>query len=386
MRVTFLASNWKTIAWGGDITRYLAQITGIHEDVLQHVKPKLNVYSIAQRMSWAAKRTTTRIEDRAYCLMGLFDVNMPLLYGEGAKAFSRLQTAIINQSDDHTIFAWTDPKERGRPRGLLAPDVSYFEHSRDIVRSSFDGVSRPYTMTNMGLQIQLKLSESPIPCGFPGPPTFAAPLNCNSDYGRVMLLLTYAERNSSSDTDQFCRTDWCTPAYIPDQGGNFRTIFFKQVEYSLLIPEVIWIRDLPARHTNYTLDRVAISSKLINESASKVAWEPERGFLLRVPFGLGPNDPTLTFTNPNRGKLTINIRQISRFEVDIDVESTGNYIATCKRHRLNWEWIFAMRTPDWVKLRPSVTCIVGNVIYILDVDFDMSVLESTERSKSLDIQ
>jgi hypothetical protein len=42
-------------------------------------------------MSWAAKRQTTRVEVDAYCLMGLFNVNMPLLYGEEKKAFHRLK-------------------------------------------------------------------------------------------------------------------------------------------------------------------------------------------------------------------------------------------------------------------------------------------------------
>jgi hypothetical protein len=57
-------------------------------------------------MSWASKRETTK-EDMAYCLMGLFDVDMPLLYGEGEeKAFLRLQLQILQQSDDDSIFAW----------------------------------------------------------------------------------------------------------------------------------------------------------------------------------------------------------------------------------------------------------------------------------------
>jgi len=61
-------------------------------------------------MSFAAYRTTTRTEDLAYCLMGLMDVNMPLLYGEGNKAFTRLQEEIIRNTDDQTIFVWTDDK------------------------------------------------------------------------------------------------------------------------------------------------------------------------------------------------------------------------------------------------------------------------------------
>ena len=55
---------------------------------------------VAQIMSWAANRTTTRVEDRAYSLMGLLGVNMPMLYGEGKKAFRRLQLEIIRTSND----------------------------------------------------------------------------------------------------------------------------------------------------------------------------------------------------------------------------------------------------------------------------------------------
>ncbi|KAK1973549.1 hypothetical protein LZ30DRAFT_538061, partial [Colletotrichum cereale] len=55
----------------------------------------------------AANRYTTRAEDKAYCLMGIFDVNMPLIYGEGKKSFLRLQQEILKaHSDDQTLFAW----------------------------------------------------------------------------------------------------------------------------------------------------------------------------------------------------------------------------------------------------------------------------------------
>lgn len=69
------------------------------EDKLQHI-------TVAARMSWAANRQTTRVEDEAYCLLGLFDINMPMLYGEGNKAFMRLQQEIMKTSDDATILAW----------------------------------------------------------------------------------------------------------------------------------------------------------------------------------------------------------------------------------------------------------------------------------------
>ncbi|KAK1752901.1 heterokaryon incompatibility protein-domain-containing protein [Echria macrotheca] len=70
----------------------------------------LDSLSVATRMSWVANRETTRDEDMAYCVMGIFDVNMPLLYGEGRdKAFVRLQEAIINRSNDQSILVWGLP-------------------------------------------------------------------------------------------------------------------------------------------------------------------------------------------------------------------------------------------------------------------------------------
>ncbi|RSL61463.1 hypothetical protein CEP54_006201 [Fusarium duplospermum] len=65
----------------------------------------LSSFSVATRMSWASGRVTTRVEDQAYALLGLFNVNMPLLYGEGTKAFRRLQEEIIRISNDQSILA-----------------------------------------------------------------------------------------------------------------------------------------------------------------------------------------------------------------------------------------------------------------------------------------
>jgi len=58
----------------------------------------LSTFSIEDRMSWAAKRTTTREEDNAYCLLGIFDVYMPLIYGEGQRALTRLNKKVHKSS------------------------------------------------------------------------------------------------------------------------------------------------------------------------------------------------------------------------------------------------------------------------------------------------
>ncbi|KAK4035226.1 putative vegetative incompatibility protein HET-E-1 [Parachaetomium inaequale] len=91
----------------------------------------LRSFSIAQRMSWAALRQTTRVEDRAYSLLGLFEVNMPMLYGEGRRAFYRLQQEILKESDDHSILAFAQSVP---PRGdggseLLADSPACFAGS-----------------------------------------------------------------------------------------------------------------------------------------------------------------------------------------------------------------------------------------------------------------
>ena len=87
--VVFLGSDWVEIGTKKSLRAAVSRVTRISEKVLDECH--WTEYSVAQKMSWAAGRRTTRLEDEAYCLMGLFDVNMPLLYGEGRKAFSRLQ-------------------------------------------------------------------------------------------------------------------------------------------------------------------------------------------------------------------------------------------------------------------------------------------------------
>jgi hypothetical protein len=83
-------------------------------------------------MSWAAKRISKRVEDRAYSLMGLFDINMPMIYGKREKAFLRLQQQIVHQCKDESLFAW--PMELGGDTastysGFYAPSPSVFVQS-----------------------------------------------------------------------------------------------------------------------------------------------------------------------------------------------------------------------------------------------------------------
>ena len=101
--VQFFSSTWEFIGSKQSLSQKIANTTGIDEATLLN-PTALSSASVARRMAWAAKRQTSRTEDVAYCLMGLFDVNMPLLYGEGEKAFIRLQEEIIKENDDHSLL------------------------------------------------------------------------------------------------------------------------------------------------------------------------------------------------------------------------------------------------------------------------------------------
>ena len=104
--VIFFDQHWDQLGSKVDLSKRLSIITGIPSEYLCNLQ-NLNRASVAMKMSWASRRHTSRDEDAAYCLLGVFDVNMPLLYGEGRRAFLRLQLEIIRKSDDESIFAWT---------------------------------------------------------------------------------------------------------------------------------------------------------------------------------------------------------------------------------------------------------------------------------------
>ena len=122
--VWFFNKDWRPIGDKDTHTETLEDITGVPRhiltDGLSFERP-----CVAQIMSWAANRVTTRVEDRAYSLMGLLDVNMPMLYGEGKKAFHRLQLEIIHWSNDQSIFAWGCNEGDVRTGSILADDPNF---------------------------------------------------------------------------------------------------------------------------------------------------------------------------------------------------------------------------------------------------------------------
>jgi hypothetical protein len=233
--VVFFDQDWVEIGTKASLGEIISKITGI-EDLIDFESA-----CVAQKMSWAANRETTRVEDMAYCLLGLFDVNMPPLYGEGEKAFIRLQLEILKTSDDESIFAWEDSSSDGHSAsvGILAKSPQNFLGSRDLTPLQrkdrkidvFSGNSGPFSMTNKGLHIILPL----ITIQNFGKVLYLAPLKCcwidkkgNAEEYPTILLEKENEGNDSyRRVSAFLNLSVQPPVEAIYTGGLLRLSYFQ---------------------------------------------------------------------------------------------------------------------------------------------------------------
>jgi hypothetical protein len=97
--VEFFSCDGDRLGDKKSLEQTLSEITGIAIPALQ--RNPLSQFSVDERMSWANMRQTKREEDAAYCLLGIFNVHMPLLYGEGKEdAMARLREVIDKRSNN----------------------------------------------------------------------------------------------------------------------------------------------------------------------------------------------------------------------------------------------------------------------------------------------
>ncbi|OAL44948.1 hypothetical protein IQ07DRAFT_684390 [Pyrenochaeta sp. DS3sAY3a] len=156
LEVHFFNLKWEPIGSKYELAPNITWITGIPVEALESFNP--DDYCVAEKLSWSAKRKTTREEDCAYCLLGLFQINMPLLYGEGGRAFQRLQEEIMKISTDMSIFLWQGSSISSF--GMLASNPSCFVDIPDRVRSLARYCTRVFSMSegwslnNAGISIK----------------------------------------------------------------------------------------------------------------------------------------------------------------------------------------------------------------------------------------
>ncbi|KAF5671803.1 beta transducin [Fusarium heterosporum] len=220
-KVIFYDRVWNRLGTRAELKDDIMSVTGISDELLHTTHHMMEMkqrqlvqYSAAEKMYWAAGRETTRPEDIAYCLLGIFDINMPLLYGEGQiKAFKRLQEEIIKSTDDESIFAWRQPRYRVAGKtywSLLANSPSAFDmdhSSKDLnglvpkmakYLSLRSGTST--SMTNRGLDLELSLTPFPID---KSGSIFLAFLNCEFRRGQTSINPAILLQRAAWDKDSY---------------------------------------------------------------------------------------------------------------------------------------------------------------------------------------
>jgi hypothetical protein len=226
----FYYQDWSLMGDKNEFVEELSSATGIPISVLE--TGEVSEVSIAERMSWASKRQTTRLEDIAYCLLGIFDIQMPLLYGEGEKAFLRLQEEILKSTDDYSLFAWRavpstssiqPATSSSSYRGLLARSPSEFGDCGPIDRDNVTSVF-PINSTSLGIRIQLEFLRDPGPSGKDNG-RFLAMIRCSNQMNQRLAIylkcLDTANQYARVDADKLVPIDdWPT--------GQLRTIYVRQ--------------------------------------------------------------------------------------------------------------------------------------------------------------
>lgn len=201
-KVIFVSKEWKAMAEKTDLVDIINKITGIPESILSKTAEPAE-FSVAARMSWASNRETTRTEDEAYSLIGLFGIHMPLIYGEKEKAFIRLQQEIMKVTDDQSIFAWalTDPtisSEKGwQITGLLAGRPKSFAASSDIVSMGIWGRGTMRGMSSRGTRAKLFLK----PLSGENHVDFIASLDCWLSPEREHTVVIFLRRLGTNTID-----------------------------------------------------------------------------------------------------------------------------------------------------------------------------------------
>ncbi|KAH8596197.1 heterokaryon incompatibility protein-domain-containing protein [Bisporella sp. PMI_857] len=274
--VEFYNFTWQKLGTKESLKDVISEITNIDVAMLEGVDPE--AFSVAKRMSWASKRTTTRPEDRAYSLLGLFEVNMPLLYGEGERAFIRLQEEIMKHSDDQSLFAWKSTSNGYR--GLLAKSPTDFDDCYNVVSSRSKWNQNPYSVTNMGLSIELPMVAWAME-------TYLAALDCeleNIPNSRIGIFLQLLPDNGQYARVLLDGTDTRTFESGLASKARYKRIYIRQKAYRPYLPidgfYGFWIRTLPTKITTNSRQ----GGDKVSEVNSWNQWSDEDR-ILEIPTG-----------------------------------------------------------------------------------------------------
>ncbi|KAG2158952.1 heterokaryon incompatibility protein-domain-containing protein [Suillus bovinus] len=138
----------------------LEKATGIpHREIYWQFNP--GPFKVDERMVWAARRKTMRVEDVAYSLMGIFDVSLQIAYGEGGdRAFCRLIEAIM-QAGDHSVLNWKGTAAKHHSSDVIPRSPRSFLNRPELKLAS--GGRLEMTMNGLGLRMPLVILPLSLP-------------------------------------------------------------------------------------------------------------------------------------------------------------------------------------------------------------------------------
>nr|VWP00862.1 Carbon catabolite repressor [Ganoderma boninense] len=254
VEVVFLSKDWRMIGMRRTLAAVIEQVTAVNVEILLHRAP-LDSVSIARRMSWASTRKTTRIEDEAYALMGIFGIFMATICGEGRHAFIRLQEEILKRIPDQTIFAWgyfmnplaasqssihdIVPGQRSSSH-LLAQSPSWFARS-----SSVSSIDKGALSQRLGL------------------PGRGGTLECTlTSYGVRMLL-------PMLPLESLAGTEWWTLRYLSDKRFNAFLAFLAAGDPDGDLLALLLLRPKGETTDQYTVGTVHPLDQNFNQSEAR---------------------------------------------------------------------------------------------------------------------
>ncbi|GAB1312649.1 hypothetical protein MFIFM68171_02859 [Madurella fahalii] len=289
-KLKFYNSGWGYLGNKGTMRTLIEKITGIPRQILLGIT-ELYSASVAQRMSWAAGRDTKRKEGLAYCLLGIFGVTMPMIYGEGGnQAFLRLQDQIMRTTRDDSILAWglstedapaRDPGhvDEGTAGRILATAPSDFANSRRIVcRQQSSGSLNSLDISGGRLRLHLSLLTTSAG-GTVGL------LNCGPEHDPQQVVGIPLAQTASGASDEYVRPRGCHTVLQPITASSVppRLIYIRndsQRKESAGAKQQYWLYDEDA-FAEVNLDLVDVHPPS--------CWDREQAMIVS---SLAPSDST----------------------------------------------------------------------------------------------
>ncbi|KAK4962836.1 hypothetical protein LTR10_000463 [Elasticomyces elasticus] len=201
-KVLFFSAGWEKLGQLDEMAKIISIITRIDISALDHSKA-ISAYSYAQRLSWAARRQTTRQEDEAYCLLGILDTSLEIKYGVGLGAFYELQRKLLESgTGDDSLFAWT-PRHHLSKNRFFATCPADFEEAGDIVCLRPSPMASHYYFRSDGIGARVGLCEWEEP--LQGWTVMIVLLNCvrlsNQDQLLALCLQAIPELHNHARSD-----------------------------------------------------------------------------------------------------------------------------------------------------------------------------------------